>query len=371
MSRRTHRGFTLIELLVVITIIGMLMSLLMPAVNSARESARRGVCSNNEHQIALALQNYESARREYPGVVNRIGADAGVSTPANQRVVDLTPASWVVMLLPYLDRMDLWSMWQQWDGSATSTVVDPTQLHPKMNIFVCPSNPPPSSNAGDTPLAYVVNGGNDLDAATTANCKATIASGVFFDRNNIAATSNTDYPERKMSLDYINTHDGTTTTLMLAEKVQYYDATTANAAVYQAWTTSWCQTDNNSAPTNTYPQLCNLTLPSAPQTRVATSSNSTNAPLPWLTFNWDYRPSASGTPVYKLDQYISSRHGNQVVVSFCDGHVYSLRNDIDYIVYQQLCTPWDQGCNDYTKKDANYSKYDLSHGLRSLDEANY
>ncbi len=70
MSRRNRRGFTLVELLVVITIISMLMALLMPAVQAARESARRATCMNNQKQIALAMMMYEGARTKFPGYMN-------------------------------------------------------------------------------------------------------------------------------------------------------------------------------------------------------------------------------------------------------------------------------------------------------------
>ena len=67
------RGFTLVELLVVITIIGILIALLLPAIQAARESARRATCSNHQKQVGLAILSYETAQGVFPA--GRIGCD--------------------------------------------------------------------------------------------------------------------------------------------------------------------------------------------------------------------------------------------------------------------------------------------------------
>ena len=91
------RAFTLVELLVVIVIISMLVGLLMPAIQYAREAARRAECSNNQHQLALAIQQFDTAKKRLPGYLNQI---KGSSMPR---------VGWAPMLLPYLGRNDLWA----------------------------------------------------------------------------------------------------------------------------------------------------------------------------------------------------------------------------------------------------------------------
>ena len=91
--RRT--GFTLVELLVVIAIIGMLVALLLPAVQAAREAARRAKCQSNLKNIALALQNYHSARNRFPkGFV------------AQPETVEAW--AWSVYILPYLEEQAIY-----------------------------------------------------------------------------------------------------------------------------------------------------------------------------------------------------------------------------------------------------------------------
>ena len=97
---RCARAFTLIELLVVITIIGVLIGLLLPAVQAAREAARRANCSANEHNVALAMANFENARKYFPGFANKL--------PSSSAGTLAMPVSYIVPILPFMEHSDLY-----------------------------------------------------------------------------------------------------------------------------------------------------------------------------------------------------------------------------------------------------------------------
>ncbi len=147
---KRHAGFTLVEMLVVVVIIGMLAALLMPAVNLAREAGRRTSCENNIHQIAMAMDKYESANGGFPPILMYPYAGA-------------LDSGWMVPLLPHLDQTDLYNQFNRscnWFDPVNATVVQT-----RIAVFECPSSPATSrviSGTGAAPWATVA-----YQAATT------------------------------------------------------------------------------------------------------------------------------------------------------------------------------------------------------------
>ncbi len=126
-SQRT--GFTLVELLVVIAIIGILVSLLLPAINAAREAARRAQCLNNIKQVSLAANIYHESHKSFP-----IGMEMmpGLAT---------TKATFLVRLLPYAEEKNLYSQWNFTTPSSNITTNPSTsRAATKITTFRCPSD---------------------------------------------------------------------------------------------------------------------------------------------------------------------------------------------------------------------------------------
>ncbi|WP_152054397.1 DUF1559 family PulG-like putative transporter [Tautonia marina] len=135
MTRTARRGFTLIELLVVIAIIGVLIALLLPAVQSAREAARRAQCVNNLKQIGLAMHNYHQAVGSFPMAMTTAYSDIGVQ------------ANWgtfgaLALLLPYMEQGPLYSSinfdWNFWQGRGN--IENRTVWLTRVNSYECPSD---------------------------------------------------------------------------------------------------------------------------------------------------------------------------------------------------------------------------------------
>jgi prepilin-type N-terminal cleavage/methylation domain-containing protein len=141
MDGKRRKGFTLIELLVVIAIIGVLIALLLPAVQSAREAARRMQCTNNLKQIGLALHNYHDTHGRFPLGSTQVATPVG---PYRQ--------PFLTALMPFLEQRALYESYNyhlsfQTENNATTRTY-------RVGVFDCPS---------DTPQTFVNNGGNVTD----------------------------------------------------------------------------------------------------------------------------------------------------------------------------------------------------------------
>ncbi len=177
-------AFTLVELLVVITIIGILMALLLPAVNAARETARQLQCQNNLNQIGKACQNHITSKGSLPsgGKYNYIG-QAELDDDGGKGSTEKQVGGWIFNLLPFIEQDALYEMTRQGDAARERAAATPVKL------FYCPSRrtaqgypmtaskPANMSNSlslyGKTD--YAANGGNSKDIFQGAD-KATPAS---------------------------------------------------------------------------------------------------------------------------------------------------------------------------------------------------
>lgn len=182
-----RRGFTLVELLVVITIIGMLMALLMPAVQSAREAGRRTKCMNNLFQLAIAGTQAAEQSGFIPGWRNKSPQAGGSGA-----------VSWPIPLLPFMERTDVYKTWTAGTNAA-----------PYIPFFVCPSSPP-ETNTMPT-LAYAGNAGSGTNAGTGG-------AGLRWDGVMLDTTITTAPHSGRVSMEDIRSADGPAMTILLAEK---------------------------------------------------------------------------------------------------------------------------------------------------------
>ena len=128
---RNRRGFTLVELLVVIAIIGILVALLLPAVQQAREAARRIQCANNLKQIGLAALNYESTEGEFPAGSTSRGTD--INGPYF--------STWSVDLLPFIEEQALHDIWDPTKSFSDRRSVENQRLRESIvSGYSCPSD---------------------------------------------------------------------------------------------------------------------------------------------------------------------------------------------------------------------------------------
>jgi prepilin-type N-terminal cleavage/methylation domain-containing protein/prepilin-type processing-associated H-X9-DG protein len=195
---RARKGFTLIELLVVIAIIGLLVAILLPAIQAAREAARRVQCQNNLRQLGVAMHSFHSARRAFPpGFISRATSTNGPGLG--------TGWAWGAHLLPYLEEINLQA---KLDREILAPVHDLVRVTP-LPIFLCSSDPrplPTFSVADET--------GNELTELAFGNY---VGVGGTYEVTGYPDTG-TGVLFRNKAIRIADITDGTSSTLMVGER---------------------------------------------------------------------------------------------------------------------------------------------------------
>jgi len=296
LGQRRNRlaAFTLVELLVVIAIIGVLVALLLPAVQAAREAARRTQCTNNLKQLGLALQNYHDTNRNFPAGYYQI--PTGI---ANE-------STWVTHILPYFEQQNLYDNILTWDrfGSAPQNPGVTVVLRTFLDGMLCPSD-------GEVELAlnywargnYVGNNGVGPMFTEGQNSVSRGPVGVF--GQNIS---------RNMS----DITDGTTNTIMVSELlkspgndfrgVMHYP----EGPLYQ----------HNQGPNSVVPD----------QFRTSLCISTTHAPCTGTYTAWNNRSVALAA---------RSHHPGGVNAALVDGSVRFVAETVNLTVWRNFSTPQD------------------------------
>jgi prepilin-type N-terminal cleavage/methylation domain-containing protein/prepilin-type processing-associated H-X9-DG protein len=341
------RGFTLVELLVVIAIIGVLVSLLLPAVQAAREAARRSQCLNNMKQTGLGWLNHESTHKAFPssGWSPWVVGDADMGTGAQQ------PGGWMFQILPYLEQQSLYRLAADGNRNAITTAQKTAtleQIAKPVAAFNCPTRRPAAAVPfiGDQPLwtpkntdrvemvfcgDYAANGGDcqkdkGMSFLKTGMDTDDTGDDTWYQLGDMVKwifpqvypyyglpTSRPEWPplESKSGINFIGAEieiqhiaDGTTNTYMVGEKNLNPDAYTGdigsggdNGSCYQGFD--------------------------------------------WDTHRFTAEEPIQDSPGFDLYQQFGSAHPGAWNVVFCDGSVKSLSYDIDLATHRQLSNRFD------------------------------
>ena len=289
---RPHRsGFTLIELLVVIAIIGILIGLLLPAVQMARESARRTTCTNNLKQIGVAIQNYHDAYKLLPpGYLADFDATGNENGPG---------WGWAALVLPYLEEGNLHQTIQ-----FDLPIESPANARPRttqITTYLCPSDSPEPIWVATT---YDLNG---TPKQTICDVASANYIGVFGTTEPGVNGDGIFFRDAKIALRNIT--DGTSHTMAVGERAH---------RLYQA---TWVGVVNNAtmypAPDSTAPPVLD---------------NATG-----MTLGHTGDGNGPGAADSHVNQF-SSLHGQGLNFLFADGHVQFLNESMDYKTYQALST---------------------------------
>jgi prepilin-type N-terminal cleavage/methylation domain-containing protein/prepilin-type processing-associated H-X9-DG protein len=321
---RRRRGLTIVELLVTIAIIAILVGMLSPALQMARESARRTSCANNLRQIALAMATYDDAQKQLPGWRNALDAYTKVQS---QTDVKKACVSWTVAILPHIENKPIHDWYTSFTAAADAAAGNPSTL--KIATYACATQGKVDLSS---PLAYAVNagtGGEELDELSTPPGQWK-GDGVFADSvGNLSESPTFDatrptYKPTAVSLGKVAA-DGVGFTLLLTER------SGQSGLSVPSWSANPVAVrEDRGALIENHSVLHPLAigLGSRDDLQVINPTADT-IPLP-------NPPPEKGTTEDWRERYPSSRHPGAVNVAFCDGRTRVVRNGIDAWVYCQL-----------------------------------
>lgn len=327
LRKPSKAGFTLVELLVVIAIIGTLMALLLPAIQSARESARQTTCTNNLTNIGKAMSSYALSKGSFPGMLqtrklaSTIEADDRYTLTPSNVAIDID-VSWAGVILPDLDNQ------QTWDSIISGQIVTYPDCSrksemPQLEFYICPSSAP--TIAGDPALSYSVNSGiPDIVPPTSSNQPSDYAANGICHNQLSGSTFDMRGPKVRFGTDI---KDGSSTTILVSENNHKDEPGLTNS-----YNTSWLRSSAFALGPDRAEQIYGLVW--VYEGNPANANNpSSQRRINQGEESDDY--TGSGT----LFTRPSSKHPGLVIAAFCEGNVQKITDQIEYRVYQQLMTP--------------------------------
>jgi prepilin-type N-terminal cleavage/methylation domain-containing protein len=341
-----RRGFTLIELLVVISIIATLMSLILPAVQNAREAGRRTQCLNNIRNVTVACLNFaSSSRRGHLPTLSYYPEVPGTTTGEF-----FEGRSWVVDILPYMDQQATFDRWDNdlpWDSTATNAngaVNRNLASDLYIEALACPNDDSAYTTPGG--LSYVANGGFGSETVGAQGGTAQRLGHTFFNSALDWNSNNTAGDQEDSDITFSTgvfwahfgtqrfspictnkcyspgkIYDGSSNTFMLGENINAGD-------------TNWANPSLNSCgfvyPLNNGPSAPGATDKASNVLMGNPTAGVKNMTEPYIN---EKKSGPETAP------FLSSNHPGIVVVSMCDGAARTISENVDERVYTQLITP--------------------------------
>lgn len=324
-NARPSSAFTLVELLVVIAIIGVLVALLLPAIQAAREAARRSQCKNSLRQMALAVLNYETSRKHLPPSAL---VDLKATATGNN-------GSWGVhgRILPYLEQGNLRNLVDvevAWDNQQAISGV-------RIASFQCPSDERSGElrdPGGGKALLYATNYGFNMGTWFVFNpATQEGGDGTFYPNSNLPLARITDGASNTMMAAEVKawqpyTRNGGPSSNEIPNTIAEAEAAVQSGAEYKdTGHTEW--PDGRVHHTG-------ITATMTPNTFVRYETGGTVVDADYNSWQ-EGRNGGAGQPTYSMVT-ARSHHAGQVQVAMVDGSVKSMNDDVDLLVWRASAT---------------------------------